>query len=157
MTSLLAPAERAAIKTAMRALVEDAGGVEAAASVTRLHFSTLAETYNPHKPDRMPQADVIADLERCVAQPRVTQVLARLAGYRLMPIGGGAGPVNRSLAEVFRNAADVGAAWATAMEDSRLSSAERQRIADELLELQAACMQAVGALLHGDAPQDGEG
>ena len=154
MTSLLSPVDRAALKTAFRALVQDTGSLDAAETVCRLHRSAIQECYDPHKPDRMPPADVVADLERCAPHPRVTAVLARLAGYRLLPIGEGGGAVNRSLAEVFRNAAEVGAAWASAMEDSRLSAAERQRVADELLELQAACMQAVAVLLHD---KQGEG
>ena len=143
-----APADLRALKTAARLLVGAVGGLEAAASVCRVNKSVLAAAYDPHQPDRYLPIDVVADLELVAAEPVVTHVLARLAGQALVPIGPAGGLEAQALVEVFRGAADVGAEYAAAMVDARLSAAERRGIADRLLTLQAACMQAVATLLN---------
>lgn len=142
-----APADVRALKTAARLLIGAVGGLEAAASVCRVNKTVLAAAYDPHQPDRFLPIDVVADLELVAAEPVVTHVLARLAGQALVPIGPAGGLEAQALVQVFRGAADVGAEYATAMADAHLSAAERRGIADRLLMLQAACMQAVAALL----------
>jgi hypothetical protein len=144
----------AAIKTATRALVRSVGGIEAAALVCRYGKSAIAEGYDPHRPDRTLPADVVADLERCAAQPFVTAVLARLSGHALVPLVQPGTREAQAIAEIGRESAEVFAAWATAMADSTLSDAERRAVADRVLALNAACMAAAGALLaiKGDAP-----
>ena len=143
-----APADLRALKTATRRLVELVGKLDAAASVCRINKSVLAAAYNPHEPDRFVPADVIADLELVAAEPVVTRVLARLSGHALVPIAPRGGLEALALVEVFRGASDVGAEYAKAMGDAHLSRAERQGIADRLLTLQTACLQAVAALLN---------
>lgn len=138
----------AALKTATRALVVSVGGLEAAVSVCRVNKTALAAAYDRAQPDRFLPVDVAADLELVVGAPTVTAVLARLSGHALVPIAPGAGLEAQALVQVFRGASDVGAAYAAAMADAHLSRAERQAIADQLLTLQAACMQAVAALLN---------
>lgn len=142
--------DRAAIKTATRLLVQRVGGLEAAASVCRYAKSALAETYDLHRMDRSMPADVIADLESVAGAPVVTEVLARLSGHALLPIGTAGGIEAQALAEVGRRASDVFAAWALAHADARVTDSERDRVAGELLELQRACMQAVAALTKQD-------
>jgi len=144
--TLLSPVDRAALKTAGRRLVAKVGGLDAAATVCRLNRSALAETYDPHRPDRGMPADVVADLEAVAAEPIVTQVLARLAGHALVPIAGGPGLEDAAIAEVGMRASGMFAAWARAKADARVTPAERKEVADELLQLQRACMQAVAAL-----------
>lgn len=144
--TLLSPVDRAALKTAVRRLVRAVGGLDAAATVCRLNRSALAETYDPHRPDRGMPCDVIADLEAAAAEPIVTQVLARLSGCALVPIEAGPALEDVALAEVGVRASDVFAAWARAKGDARVSLKERREVADELLQLQRACMQAVAAL-----------
>lgn len=138
--------DRAALKTAMRAAVVAAGGLEAAATVCRLSKTSLAASYDPHAPDRFPPVDVVADLEACAAEPLVTATLARLAGYRLVRVGAAEGRLGRSVAQVLSGAAEVGAAYARATEDGRVSAAERCRIAAEIAELVAAGEFALGVL-----------
>ncbi|GGJ14043.1 hypothetical protein [Neoroseomonas lacus] len=148
MTTRLSPVDVAALKTAMRLLVEDVGGIDAAASVSRLAASSIAESYDPHRANRMPAVDVVADLEAVGGTPRVTAILASMAGRRLVPIVPARGRVGRSIAEVLTSSSEVGAAYVTATADGKLSRAERQRIATEVLELLAACEQATAVLLN---------
>ena len=139
---------RAALKTAARRLVVSVGGLEAAATVCRLNKTALAAAYDPHQPERALPVDVVAELEHVAAAPVVTTVLARLSGHALVPIAPGGGLEALALVHVFRGAAEVGAAYAAAIADTRLSRAECKAVAGRLLELQAACMQAVAALLN---------
>jgi hypothetical protein len=145
-----APVDLAALKTAARRLVHLAGGLEAAVSVCRVNKTALAAAYDPHQPERFVPVDVVADLELVVGEPTITAVLARLSGHALVPLAPPGGLEAQALVAVFRGASDVGAAYAAAMADARLSRAERRGIADQLLTLQAACMQAVGALLQNE-------
>ena len=145
--------DRAAIKTATRLLVKRVGGLDAAASACRYAKSAIAATYDPHRMDRSMPIDVVADLEAVAEAPLITEVLARLSGHALVPIGAGGGMEAQAIARVGQRAAEVFAAWAAAHADARVTDAERQRVAQELLELQRACMQAVAALL----PQRDEG
>ena len=154
MITQLAPVDRAAIKTAFRLVVRDVGDLLAAETACRLQKSAIAECYDPHKPERMPPVDVVADLEHVGGRPRVTAILARLAGHALVPLPEGGGIEIRRLTEVFARSSDVGAEFARAIEDGSLDAAERRRIVDRLLELNAATMQAVAALQQ-DAPAAG--
>lgn len=157
MITQLASVDRAAIKTGFRLSVQDVGGLAAAETVCRLQKSAIAECYDPHRPERMPPIDVVADLEHVGGRVRVTAILARLAGYALVPLPEGQDLPTARLAAMFQRAAEVGATWARASEDGRLDPDERRAMADEVLQLQAACMQVVAALLNGLPEQGGEG
>lgn len=139
--------EVAAMKTASRALVTLVGGVDAAALVCRYGPSALSDGYNLHRPDKTLPLDVVADLERVAGQPLVTAVLARLSGHALVPVAPGQCREAQAIAEIGRGSAEVFAAWAAAMGDDTLSDAERKAVADRVLALNAACMQAAAALL----------
>jgi hypothetical protein len=143
----------AAIKTATRALVRSVGGIEAAAMVCRYGKSAIAEGYDPHRPDRTLPVDVLADLERCAAEPFVTAVLARLAGYVLTPIAASAMPETQAVADVGSTSSAAFAEFAAGMADGRLSGAERAALADRLVAVNEASARAVAALLaHREDP-----
>lgn len=99
------------LKAATRELVKQAGGVDAAAGITRPGRSTLSDYGNPGHEDVFMPADVIADLEAATGLPAVTGILARLQGYELMRVefGGDVDPkwaerlasVGKEIAEVF--------------------------------------------------------
>jgi hypothetical protein len=142
----VSPVERSSLKTAARVLVLRVGGLEAAATVCRLEKSALAATYDPHRPDRTMPVDVVADLERVAGEPAMTRALAQLAGCILLPVDVAPGPEASAIAAVLGGAGEVGRAWAQAMGDAALSDGERQAVVGGLMELQAACMQAVASL-----------
>jgi hypothetical protein len=137
----------AAIKTATRALVRSVGGIEAAALVCRYQKSAIAECYDPHRPDRTLPADVVADLERCAAQPFVTAVLARLQGYVLTPMAAPCALEAQAVAEVGSASSAAFAEYAAGMVDGRLSEAERTALADRMVAVSAASARAAAALL----------
>lgn len=72
-----------ALKAFTRALIEKAGGLEAAATRTRVGKSQLHEYGNPDKRDFIP-IDVVADLEADVGEPIVSRALAHTAGFALV-------------------------------------------------------------------------
>lgn len=76
----------AQIKTWTRLLVEAAGGLEAAATVTRVRPSALQTYYSPQHPEAFAPADVLADLQAFTGDPLVTRYLAKLCGFDLVPI-----------------------------------------------------------------------
>lgn len=69
----------AALKTATRRLIRAAGGVESAASVSRVQKSSLSDYQNPALPDHFMPIDIVLELERDTGTHPVTQALARLA------------------------------------------------------------------------------
>ncbi len=75
-----------ALKAAARRLIGSAGGLEAAANVTRVSKASLGFYTQPTHDQHMP-ADVIADLEADIGDPVITRELARLSGYALVPEG----------------------------------------------------------------------
>jgi hypothetical protein len=76
----------------------------------------------------------------------VTRVLAGLAGHALLPLRAAEGPEAQAIARVLAGAAGLGAEFADAMADARVSAAERQGLKDRLLALHGACAQAMAAL-----------
>jgi hypothetical protein len=144
------PVDIAALKTATRLLVRDVGDLAAAASATRVSGAHIARFYDQQFDTTLAPIDVVADLERVGGNPRVTAELARLSGYRLVRVEAGAGRLGRSVAEVLAGASDVGAAYARATEDGRVTAAERGAIATELAELIAAAEHALGVLAAAD-------
>ncbi len=135
------------LKTATRALIQRVGGLHAAATVTRVNASVLAEYYDPNAAERLVPADVAADLERVAGEPVVTAQLARMAGHALLPLQAGQGTDAAAIGRVFAECGQLGAAWAAAMEDGRISAVEAERLMSELADLQRAAGAAL-ALLH---------
>lgn len=87
MDQRLHPAEAYnAIKAAVRRLVGRAGGLESAASITRVSHASLGYYGDVNKPGQNMPVDIVADLEKDVGEPVVTRELARLGGYDLVPV-----------------------------------------------------------------------
>lgn len=89
----LTDAAQMSLKAAQRRLIRAAGGLESAASVTRVNKTTLGY-YGQIEHEQHMAADVIGDLEADVGDPIVTRELARLAGYQLVPLGESAAPTS---------------------------------------------------------------
>lgn len=74
-----------ALKLAARRIVKGCGGLEASSMVTRVGHSELARYYDPEERLFMP-VDVVADLEAIAGHPTVTQTLAQMLGFKLVPL-----------------------------------------------------------------------
>lgn len=78
-------ADYVALKQASKRLIKSCGGLDAASLVTRVGHSELARYYDPSEKLFMP-IDVAADLETIAREPLVTQSLASLMEFALMPV-----------------------------------------------------------------------
>jgi hypothetical protein len=83
MTRKCDPEKRNALKTALKRLVSDLGGLAAAASCTRVG-TTLLSDYGNVDNERMTPVDVVLDLEMIGGYPHITSALASLQGYSLV-------------------------------------------------------------------------
>jgi len=151
------PRDIRAIKTATSALIEECGGVEAAATITRVGKSQLSDYANPHKPDVVIPADVAADLEATTHAPLITAVLARLTHHQIMPLPEAVrGDELRACAEALRVAAEAGVTLFDAAADGLLDDAEHGVLDANLGALVAATLRA-RALLAGRPLPLGQG
>ncbi|MFG1410313.1 hypothetical protein V5G24_04290 [Xanthobacter sp. VTT E-85241] len=120
----------AALKGAVRDLVEHAGGVTRAARVSRADAPRLSRYGSIHEEMHAP-IDVIADLEQDVGDPIVTRMLAEMAGYVLVPKAMAEGQGTQfaqHLADVARSSSGVVADLAEAQADGIVDTHEAARI-----------------------------
>lgn len=149
MTALrrLPAASYDALKSGTRLLVDRLGGFEAAAGFTRVKPTRLHNYCDRHHPDDFAPIDVIADLQSVDRDAAALRPLASLIGYQVVVIEpGGQGCEAKAVAAVLRDAAELAASWAEAMEDASLSDAERGAIQQRLAELRQAVDQAMSML-----------
>lgn len=136
------------LKTAWKLLVDDLGGVEATAAVTRVSSKGRISEYGALHTDRFPAIDVVLDAEHVAGEPRVTAALARALGYALTPVEPrGAGDLSVLLAELGRDVASLFADAATALRHTDLTDEERMRLARDLDEVSCAAAEARARLL----------
>jgi hypothetical protein len=141
-----APADYAALKTGWKLLVLALGGVDAVAACTRATRS-LASEYGSPNSDRFPPLDVVLDAETVAGEPHVLAVLARLAGYELVPtMAHRSGTLAAELQHVAASSATLFQDAAAALEHPTLSPAERERLAVDLDRLVRAAREAHAAL-----------
>ncbi|MFT8778437.1 MAG: hypothetical protein ABF893_17540, partial [Gluconacetobacter liquefaciens] len=69
----------AAIKTATKQVVSAVGGIDAAASATRVGRSQIADYYNRNSPQVVP-ADVAVALDQCAEHPHILSAMAHAEG-----------------------------------------------------------------------------
>jgi hypothetical protein len=87
-TSTMRPKSEAdyrVLKQASKRLIKACGGLEAASMVTRVGHSELARYYDPSERLFMP-IDVAADLESIAGNAVLSQSLANMQGFALIPI-----------------------------------------------------------------------
>jgi hypothetical protein len=142
----LPPVEYRALKTAFGQLVIEAGGYAAAETVTGYSQGRLNEAASPHRPDRMPRIDHVADLEQCSPVPLVTFHLARLSGHTLLPVAPLRGELGEALRAVLLGAGEVGAETVSVMADGAVSDAERAALRHRLQVLGRAVASAEAML-----------
>ena len=125
------PAHRA-LKVGFGLLIDDVGGLEAARAVTGHSTGRLSEAASVNILDRWPRVDHVLMLEKIAGKPRVTEHLARLLGYGLLPIIPLEGDQGEALAAVMRSAGELGARTMTALADGKLSDEERATLCADL-------------------------
>jgi hypothetical protein len=139
------------LKAATRQLVRLAGGVESAASITRVGFPAVARYGNLAEPDCYMPIDIVADLEADTGEPLVTRALAEATGHVLVP--GPAVPAEGDfvghVARIAREAGEVMARLGHALADGRITAAECRelKLVDEAGDLVVAAARLKRALI----------
>lgn len=88
-----------ALKTAVKNLVSNLGGQEAAGSVTRVRHQAISDYASHQKTEIFAPVDVVLDLEASLGDPIVTRHLARSQGFELFRLTAGADvPVDAQMA-----------------------------------------------------------
>jgi hypothetical protein len=142
---MIAERDRLAMKARFRVLVDAVGDIDTAALITGAGKGTLSKAYSPQYPD-MPTVDRVASLEAASGKPHMTALLARLSGHVLLPIPVEHGPAGEALAEVLRDAGELGGRVAIALGDGELSADEIASLLDGLGELARAVSHAQAVL-----------
>lgn len=141
---------RAALKAAFRRALDVAGGGDSFCHATRVGAPALSNYANQARDDLHSPLDVVLDLEMDIGAPIVTAELARLNGYRLVPIEPAAGgPDLGDIAAISGEGGDVVRAIAEALADGRIDDAERARLTKEGDELHAAVNAFLARLAAG--------
>ncbi|WP_291295837.1 hypothetical protein [Elioraea sp.] len=142
----------AAIKTALRVLIREIGGVEAAASVVGRAVSRVSDWQNHAKPNDLPSLDQVLALEAVAPRPRITEAMARAAGWRLEAVGQGdvaPASVVTAAGRLMQAGGQVAVEVGAAIADGSLTEVERIGIATRAVATRDEC-DAVLAALAGD-------
>lgn len=140
------------LKTGWKRVVLDLGGVEAAAACSRTTRSLASDFGNVNNLDRFVPVDVVLDAESLGGRPLVTEALALLQGYALVPIEArDAGDLAVKLAEIGRDVAALFATASAALSHAAPTPAEHDDLLRELAEVRRAVSQAERALGAGEA------
>lgn len=148
MSRFTSEVQRNGLKTHLRRIHAALGGIDAAASCTRVVRSKLAEYADVNRPDRHIPIDVLLDLEMGSGQPFVTEFLAGAQGYVLLPMHVGDGDLAEALAKISQVAGKTMGDAIVALRDE-MPPAEKQVVLDDLAELAMLVNRALGTLRGG--------
>ena len=111
-----------------RALITACGGIESAASITRVEQAHMGRYNNRNASEQMP-ADVIADLEKDAQEPIVSRALVQLLGFEIvkLPQGRWEGDINQQLAAMFKEVGEVSQRIGQALADDGCVSKDEAR------------------------------
>lgn len=148
----LAPEVRWGLKAATRDLIRRSGGGRRAEEITGVSDTQLSRYADPDGDGLIGLAATIL-LERDTGRPIVTEFLASLAGYRLVPIEGGTPntePASAVFAGVVAEVGDLLETTSAALVDGAVSENEARSIATDA----AAARDAIDDLTRTVARRD---
>ncbi len=128
--NLVSEAERLEIKGITREAMRLAGGVETFAPVAGVGKATLSKYGSPSEPDAFIRADIMLAHARDTGAPTLIEHLARMAGYRLVPIEDAPGSTVGlgDLAQLSEAGGAVTSRLASALVDGVIDAAEKRDI-----------------------------
>lgn len=139
------------LKTAFKRVLADLGGVDAAASCSRIGRSQVSD-YGNITSDKMPPIDVVLDFEAITGQPHITAAMAGALGYELMPTD--TRPAHELAALLSRISLDNGQLLAQAahvLASKKITSKQRHAMARELTDMVQAGREVLILLEKGHA------
>lgn len=148
-----APHDIAAIKTATKQAVTAVGGIDAAASATRVGRSQIADYYNRNSPQVVP-ADVAVALDQCAEHPHILSAMAHAEGYAILPIRVGDGDIAQDMQDIALGAGDLMSETVRVLADGIVTEDERHALMTRLQTLNHFVNHAM-ATLRGMSMQGG--
>lgn len=144
-----------ALKAATRQLINAAGGMEAAAAISRGNHQTMSRYGSAHldNVDRYIPIDVLADLESECGQPVLTAALARMSGHLLVPepsvvhSGSALGVIT---ARALKETSEVFVALAEGLGDGKICVDDARKISKEIDEALSK-LAALRLQVHAEA------
>lgn len=122
----------AAIKTATKKAIQHLGGIDAAATISRVGRSQLSDYGNRNSPQVVP-VDVAVDLDTSAQEPLILAAMAHAEGFRLVPVKiSGTGHIPKELAKFSKFSSEVLQEGIESLEDGRVDVAEARAILEHL-------------------------
>lgn len=132
--------QRAALKMALRVVVDMCGGGTAASTATRVNATMITQYAALHEKDRHAGIDVALDLDLAAGEPVIARELASLQGYDLVrtrfPNAHGELCLE-DLSRLIREASDAQTVLVSALEDRVISQNEKLKIKSSINDLRA--------------------
>lgn len=152
--SALSRPERQRLIAATRAQIAESGGLEAAASLSRVGAPRLSRYQRPEYPDMMP-VDVLAELALTSGRAPLLYALASVLGHVAVPLPTDrTRPLARDMATMAERMARLFADYQDALaNDGRVDRAEAQRLHDDFTTLVRVAVEAqasLAPLVRGD-------
>ncbi|GBQ14786.1 hypothetical protein [Swaminathania salitolerans] len=146
----------ACLKTATQAAVRLVGGVEAAASCTRVGKTQISEYQNRNSAHIAP-IDVAVALDISAQQPVILAAMASITGFALLPIAFGEGCAATAMGDVAASASETLSAALRALADGRIDRSEAQDLSQRLSHLIRISTDALQKMQALAFRADGEG
>lgn len=125
------------IKAVFRRLVTSCGGVRECSAINGKRFSSYSEWGSAKHMDRFAPIDAVMDLEASLGDlPIVTEALAHMAGYRLVPVISAKTPLRfeQGLGKVAKECGEVISKLGMAIGDKKVSRPEATELKPEIIE-----------------------
>ncbi|MDL2172029.1 MULTISPECIES: hypothetical protein [Asaia] len=141
----------ACLKTATQAAIRHLGGVEAAASCTRVGKTQISEYQNRNSSHVAP-VDVAVALDLYAQEPLILASMAAIEGYALLPLTFGEGCAATAMGDVAASASGTLTAALRALADGEIDRPEAQDLSlrlSHLIRISTDALQKMQALAFG--------
>ncbi|KAA8387061.1 hypothetical protein FOH24_07135 [Acetobacter tropicalis] len=128
MTSLYSHRFVPGLKTATKQAVEHVGGIDAAATISRVGRTQFSD-YSNRQRDGMVPVDVAIDLDHCAEKPLILAAMAHALGYMLIPHHIGPGDFGENMSEFAMSSGDILSTAMRILEDHQIDLPEANEIA----------------------------
>ncbi|MBS1014467.1 phage regulatory CII family protein [Acetobacter persici] len=119
------------LKTATKQAVEHVGGIDAAATISRVGRTQFSD-YSNRQRDGMVPVDVALDLDHCAEKPLILAAMAQALGYVIIPQHIGAGDFGNDMSEFAMSSGDILSTAMRILDDHRIDPPEADEIAPKL-------------------------
>lgn len=119
------------LKTATKQAVEHVGGIDAAATISRVGRTQFSD-YSNRQRDGMVPVDVALDLDHCAEKPLILAAMAQALGYVVIPMHIGPGDFGSDMSEVAISSGDAVSTAMRVLADNQIDPPEADEIAPKL-------------------------